>query len=120
MVSNVSSRFTSISIVVHIRWWGTGSDLTHKVRLSDRKTMHGREAVVRLSRTGTNLDPTFTPYSTNAWFYDNYSLTFFRSDILSDPVWIMRLLEYNNDGEFSLTKDFISSEIPEYAILSHT
>jgi hypothetical protein len=32
----------------------------------------------------------------------------------------MRLLEYNNDGEFSLTKDFFDSEIPEYAILSHT
>jgi hypothetical protein len=32
----------------------------------------------------------------------------------------MRLLECSNNGEFSLTKDFISSEIPEYAILSHT
>ncbi|RDW83444.1 vegetative incompatibility protein HET-E-1 [Coleophoma crateriformis] len=32
----------------------------------------------------------------------------------------MRLLQHNNDGEFSLTKDFVSSEIPEYAILSHT
>jgi hypothetical protein len=32
----------------------------------------------------------------------------------------MRLLEYNSDGELSLTKDFISSEIPKYAILSHT
>ena len=32
----------------------------------------------------------------------------------------MRLLEYNNDGEFSLTKDFVSGEIPEYTILSHT
>lgn len=32
----------------------------------------------------------------------------------------MRLLEYNNHGEFSLTKDFVGSEIPEYAILSHT
>jgi len=32
----------------------------------------------------------------------------------------MRLLEYNNDGEFSLTKDFVYDEIPEYAILSHT
>ena len=31
----------------------------------------------------------------------------------------MRLLQYNNDGEFSLTKDFVR-EIPEYAILSHT
>ena len=32
----------------------------------------------------------------------------------------MRLLEYNNDGELSLTKDFVGGEIPEYAILSHT
>jgi hypothetical protein len=32
----------------------------------------------------------------------------------------MRLLEYNHNGELSLTKDFIGSEIPEYAILSHT
>jgi hypothetical protein len=32
----------------------------------------------------------------------------------------MRLLEYNNDGEFSLTKDFVGGDIPEYAILSHT
>jgi len=32
----------------------------------------------------------------------------------------MRLLEFNNDGEFSLTKDFIGVEIPEYAVLSHT
>jgi hypothetical protein len=32
----------------------------------------------------------------------------------------MRLLQYNNDGGFGLTKDFLSGEIPEYAILSHT
>jgi hypothetical protein len=32
----------------------------------------------------------------------------------------MRLLECNNDSEFSLTKDFVGGEIPEYAILSHT
>ena len=32
----------------------------------------------------------------------------------------MRLLKYNADGELSLTKDFVSSEIPKYAILSHT
>ena len=32
----------------------------------------------------------------------------------------MRLLQYNNNGEFSLTKDFIGGKIPEYAILSHT
>ena len=32
----------------------------------------------------------------------------------------MRLLKYNNDGEFSLTEDFVGIEIPEYAILSHT
>jgi hypothetical protein len=31
----------------------------------------------------------------------------------------MRLLERNNDGEFSLTKNF-SNHIPNYAILSHT
>jgi hypothetical protein len=31
----------------------------------------------------------------------------------------MRLLERNNDGEFSLTKNF-SSHIPKYATLSHT
>ena len=32
----------------------------------------------------------------------------------------MRLLQYNNEGEFSLTKDFSGDDIPEYAILSHT
>jgi hypothetical protein len=32
----------------------------------------------------------------------------------------MRLLECNNDGEFSLTKDFVGGKIPAYAILSHT
>ena len=32
----------------------------------------------------------------------------------------MRLLQYSKDSEFSLTKYFIHSEIPEYAILSHT
>lgn len=32
----------------------------------------------------------------------------------------MRLLEYNNDGEFSLTKDSVGDNIPEYAMLSHT
>lgn len=32
----------------------------------------------------------------------------------------MRLLQYNNDSEFSLTKDFVGSKIPEYTILSHT
>ena len=31
----------------------------------------------------------------------------------------MRLLEYNNDGDFSLTEDF-GDDIPRYAILSHT
>jgi hypothetical protein len=31
----------------------------------------------------------------------------------------MRLLQCNNDGEYSLTKDFID-DIPRYAILSHT
>src|SRR5437870_2140824 len=32
----------------------------------------------------------------------------------------MCLLEYNNDGKLSLTKDFVGSKIPEYAILLHT
>jgi hypothetical protein len=32
----------------------------------------------------------------------------------------MRLLKYNNNGEFSQTKDFVSGKIPEYAILLHT
>ena len=32
----------------------------------------------------------------------------------------MRLLKRNNTGEFSLTKDFVSDDIPRYAILSHT
>lgn len=32
----------------------------------------------------------------------------------------MRLLEYNNAGVFTLTKDFIGDDIPPYAILSHT
>ncbi|KAH8679766.1 beta transducin-like protein HET-E2C*40 [Tricladium varicosporioides] len=32
----------------------------------------------------------------------------------------MRFLEGNNDGEFSLTKDFVGDNIPKYAILSHT
>ena len=32
----------------------------------------------------------------------------------------MRLLKYNNDGELSLTKNFASRNIPEYAILSQT
>jgi hypothetical protein len=30
----------------------------------------------------------------------------------------MRLLQHNNDGDFSLT-EFFESDIPEYAILSH-
>ena len=32
----------------------------------------------------------------------------------------MRLLERNNGGAFSLTKDFGDDDIPRYAILSHT
>jgi hypothetical protein len=32
----------------------------------------------------------------------------------------MRLLEYNDDGELSLTKDFVGGEIPEYTILLYT
>ena len=30
----------------------------------------------------------------------------------------MRLLQYNSDGDFSLT-EFFESDIPKYAILSH-
>jgi Heterokaryon incompatibility protein (HET) len=32
----------------------------------------------------------------------------------------MRLLKWNSAGEFSLTKDFVGDDIPQYAILSHT
>ena len=32
----------------------------------------------------------------------------------------MRLLERDNAGEFSLTKDLVSDDVPRYAILSHT
>jgi hypothetical protein len=32
----------------------------------------------------------------------------------------MRLLERNNAGDFSLTKDFLGDDVPRYAILSHT
>jgi hypothetical protein len=32
----------------------------------------------------------------------------------------MRLLEHNNNSEFSLTKAFLGDNIPKYAILSHT
>ena len=32
----------------------------------------------------------------------------------------MRLLECRSTGEFSLTKVYIGSNVPEYAILSHT
>jgi hypothetical protein len=35
-----------------------------------------------------------------------------------EPSRIIRLLQYNNDGDFSLT-EFFESNIPEYAILSH-
>jgi Heterokaryon incompatibility protein (HET) len=49
---------------------------------------------------------------------DKYSLNtlFLRS---LESVRIMRLLQCNNGGEFSLTKDF-GDNIPRYAILSHT
>jgi len=50
--------------------------------------------------------------------YDNYTPTFFRSDILSDTLWIIRLLEYYNDSKFSLIEFF--DNIPLYAILLHT
>jgi hypothetical protein len=33
---------------------------------------------------------------------------------------MMRLLEINSAGEFTLTKDLVSDDIPRYAILSHT
>jgi hypothetical protein len=32
----------------------------------------------------------------------------------------MRLLQRKEDGEFSLTMDLVGSNIPDYAILSHT
>jgi hypothetical protein len=32
----------------------------------------------------------------------------------------MRLLERNNTGDFSLTKDLVADDLPKYAILSHT
>jgi hypothetical protein len=32
----------------------------------------------------------------------------------------MRFLERNNAGDFGLTKDFVSDDVPRYAILSHT
>jgi hypothetical protein len=32
----------------------------------------------------------------------------------------LRLLERNSTGEFSLTKDFVGDDVPQYAILSHT
>jgi hypothetical protein len=40
--------------------------------------------------------------------------------VLSKSARIMRLLERNNAGELSLTKDFVGNDIPEYAMLSHT
>jgi hypothetical protein len=32
----------------------------------------------------------------------------------------MRLLECDNAGEFSLTRDLVGDDVPQYAILSHT
>ena len=32
----------------------------------------------------------------------------------------MHLVEWNSDGNFSLTKDLLDDEVPPYAILSHT
>ncbi|KAN0067922.1 HET domain containing protein [Elaphomyces granulatus] len=43
--------------------------------------------------------------------------TFITLEIQSEK---MRLLERNSAGEFSLTKYFVSDDIPRYAILSHT
>lgn len=61
-----------------------------------------------------NLDPTCN----ECMHIDPARIGIFRSDILSVPVWIMRLLHYNNDGELSLTQFF--DDILWYAILSHT
>lgn len=41
------------------------------------------------------------------------------SSAILEPSQTMHLLRYNNDGDFSLT-EFEESDIPEYAILSHT
>ena len=41
------------------------------------------------------------------------------SSAILEPSRTMHLLRYNNDGDFSLT-EFEESDIPEYAILSHT
>ena len=67
-----------------------------------------------------NLDPTYTPTSTNAYISTLQELFtgIFRSNILSNPVRVMRLLHYDNDSEFSLIQFF--DKIPRYAILSHT
>jgi len=77
------------------------------------------DTMPRGRRPAKPYDSAFTPNSTNAYILRQL-FTNIRSDILSDPVLVMRLLKYDNDGELSLTKDFVGSEIPEYAILSHT
>jgi hypothetical protein len=50
------SRHDLLQWLVLIGWSGALGAMMH----------NHREAVVQLSRTGTNLDATFTPYSTNA------------------------------------------------------
>jgi hypothetical protein len=40
------------------------------------------------------------------------------SSAIHEPIRIMRLLQYNNGSDFSLT-EFFESDIPKYAILSH-
>jgi hypothetical protein len=37
----------------------------------------------------------------------------------SNQLTLMRLLEYNSNGTFSLI-EFVGSDVPPYAILSHT
>ena len=73
---------------------------------------------MKLSRTSTTSTQPILPHKCMHIDCENYSPHSLRdfSQILSE----MRLLQYNSDGEFSLTKDFVGGEIPEYAILSHT
>jgi hypothetical protein len=93
--------------------------LTWRARSDDAQPRHA----ARLSsaeRYEHNLDLTGTPTQnvciSIARTIHRYSFAQRFSQILSE----MRLLQYNSDGEFSLTKDFVSGKIPEYAILSHT
>ena len=66
---------------------------------------------------------TATPPSTAEHFFTHRRGVFASAltySFLSNRVRIMRLLKCNSAGEFSLTNDFISDDIPRYAILSHT